>query len=260
MSFHSTFFSARYPIALASLVLAITGCRDAPDADLVVAASGNLKFIKSVDIDIEDPSGLSLSQDLKSLWVVCNESGQVYRIALDGRIIEKFQTSFLDLEGIATIDASHLAFIPERSRTIVVTLNDGTILQEAPLPILGDDNLGPEGLAYDSLAEEFHIIKEKPGTWITLNKELEPVRERQLEFAMDYSSLSFDCERRNLWVMSDESRSVHVIDEAGQIKASFSFDIEQMEGLAVDYENQRLYIVSDALSKLYVFDFDLSTK
>lgn len=73
------------PVALAVLALSLAGCADSSKRNFVVASSSNLKFIRSIDIEIEDPSGLCLSNDGQSLWVVCNQSNRIYRIDLDGQ-------------------------------------------------------------------------------------------------------------------------------------------------------------------------------
>ena len=44
-------------------------------------------------------------------------------------------------------------------------------------------------------------------------------------------------------------------DEHSTILETFSVDVEQMEGLAIDLENHLIYIISDPLEALYVFQF-----
>jgi uncharacterized protein YjiK len=156
-----------------------------------------------------------------------------------------FQVDSGDLEGITNIDANHLAYIAERTRKIVVARKNGSVIEEAVIEISGSDNKGPEALTYDEVAQQFHIMRESPGLLITLNRELKEVSRRELKFAQDYSSISFDSKRKHLWVLSDQSKSIHVLDEALQIQQSYSVNVEQMEGIAVDHEAQ-----------LYVFEFD----
>ena len=161
-----------------------------------------------------------------------------------------------DVEGVTTIDSERLAYIDERARLIVISGKGGQILRQAQVPIRGSDNKGPEGLSYDEDAGEFHILQESPGTLVTLNSDLQETARRQLDFAQDYSSISFDSRKKHFWVLSDQSESIHVLDQSLNIIKSFSINVNQMEGLAIDHEARRIYVISDPLAELFVFEFD----
>ncbi|CAA6676810.1 MULTISPECIES: SdiA-regulated domain-containing protein [unclassified Lentimonas] len=243
-------------LATLCLTFGNTGCKKNKINLADVATSQNLKLIGAYPIAVKEPSGLSLAKDNQSLWTVSDTNGHIYQIDLKGAVLNHFPTGYDDLEAISTIDAQHLAFIAERDRKIVIARKDGTILEEAIIDIPGFDNKGPEALTYDEDAEEFHIMQESPGLLIKLNRQLEEISRRNLNVAEDYSSISFDSESKHLWVLSDRSRNINVLDENSTILGSFSADIEQMEGLAVDHENRLIYIISDPDETLYVLEFE----
>jgi uncharacterized protein YjiK len=55
-------------------------------------------------------------------------------------------------------------------------------------------------------------------------------------------------------LVSDESKSVAKCSSDGQLKEKYSIPIKQAEGIAVDYENKKIYVISDSEEKLYVLE------
>jgi len=245
------------PLTTACLMAGgLVACKEATTSPPKVSSSENLRFIKAYPLNLPEPSGLSLSKDKESLWTASDDEGGIYHIGLQGQILGYFPTAYKDLEGITMINSEHLAFIEERTRQIIISDIHGQIIRQAPLPFPGSDNKGPEALTYDEDSAEFHIVKEHPGILLTLNANLEETGRRELKFARDYSSISFDSERRRFWVLSDLSKSIHVLDENLNPIQSFSTNIDQLEGLAVNHEKGRIYLISDPLEMLFVFEFD----
>lgn len=253
MTLHHHFKIYAYSVVL-GLTLWLTGC---DEADLTqLSTSQNLRLIGAYPLEVQEPSGLSLSKDKQSLWTVSDSDGHIFQIDLQGVTLSHFPSGYGDLEAITTIDEQHLAFIAERARKIVIAQKDGKILQAASIKIPGSDNQGPEALTYDEEAEQFHIMQETPGLLLTMNRQLEEVARQDLTFSQDYSSISFDSARKHFWVLSDQSKSIHVLDEDFAILEIFSVNIEQMEGIAIDLENHLIYLISDPLEALYVLEFD----
>ncbi|WP_233246065.1 SdiA-regulated domain-containing protein [Coraliomargarita sinensis] len=246
-------------IAAVFFLIGLTACQELSESGADarhVSTSQNITFVAAYPLDVTEPSGLSLSKDKQSLWTVSDNDGGIYRIDLQGKSLGHFSTEHKDVEGVTTIDSEHLAFIDERARRIAIARKDGKIIREAAVPIPGSDNKGPEALSYDEDAAEFYIMQEKPGILIKLNSDLEEMARRQLKFAQDYSSISFDSKRKRLWVLSDKSKSIHVLDRDQNLIESFSVDVDQMEGIAVDHERQLIYLISDPRSELYIFAFN----
>lgn len=247
-----------YKISVAAViyVIGVSACKQPGTEQQIPSTSGNIRFVASYPIKVAEPSGLTMDGDGQSLWTVSDDDGSVHHIDLKGRTLSRFQTEHEDLEGIADINSEQLAYIKERGRLIVISGKDGQTIRQAPIPILGSDNKGPEGLCYDGDAAEFHILQERPGRLITLNADLHETARRQLNFAQDYSSISFDSKRKHFWVLSDQSESIHVLDQKLGMIQSFSINVKQMEGMAIDHGARRIYIISDPLAELFVFEFD----
>jgi uncharacterized protein YjiK len=56
-----------------------------------------------------------------------------------------------------------------------------------------------------------------------------------------------------LWLLSDEDKLLIKSSLDGEFIEEYEIDIKQAEGVAVDDENNLIYIVSDKEEKLYVF-------
>lgn len=207
-------------------------------------------------LQTKEPSGLCLSESGKSLWTVSDSDGEICEISFTGVELRRLKTGFNDVEGIATHSDTSLALILERSRELVIVDLFGREKRRASIDIQGIKNEGLEGLAFDRTAEVFYLLKEKsPGLLVILNRDMKEQSRHVLRFAADYSSIDFDPVRKHLWVMSDESKSIHVFDLNLTRVASFAVDVRQPEGLAVDYQNKKIYVVCDSREKLYVFTF-----
>lgn len=215
-----------------------------------------LRLIEQYRLDIAEPSGLAITADGQTLWVVSDDSSTVYAVDLRGRILGSHRLGEKDLEGVAVTEGSELAVVGERARKLVVFQPGKGKSRSAKLPIKGKDNMGAEGLAFNSRRQEFYVIKEKsPGLLLTLNKDLKEVSRTVLHFAADYSGLDYEPLRGHLWILSDESRSIRVLNGKMEVQAAFSLDIVQPEGIAVDYRRKRVYVVSDKTENLYVYQF-----
>ena len=239
--------------ALSAALFSLTACAE---KEPPLTHSDNLRLIGVHPLEVSEPSGVTLGPDGKSLWVISDEDGRVHSLDLEGLEKGSFKVDKSDLEGLTSVGDSALAVVSERGRELLVMTLGGDPIKSGHIDIPGSDNLGPEAVAYDPLKEQFHILKEKqPGILITLNNDLREISRRTLDFSRDYSGLEFEPVRRHFWILSDESRSIHVTNEDFEVQATFSTNIRQMEGLAVDYERKRLYVVSDHTGKLYVFEF-----
>ena len=218
--------------------------------------SDNLKLIAQYPIPVKEPSGLSLSEDRKSLWTVSDQNGHVFQLDLQGNVLHDFDSGLKDLEGVTTVGHSELAMVSEREREVVITDHQGKILRRGKLDILGEANQGPESVTFNETDSIFYALKERsPGLLVTLDPSMREIARTELNFAQDYASMSFEPTRGHLWVMSEQSKAVYVLDRHFKIQTVLSIDILQPEGMTVDYEAKKMWVVCDRSSVLYVFTF-----
>lgn len=244
-----------------AIIFTCCGERKTPQNEATPGTDHRLKLVTEIKLEIPEPSGLCLGIDKKSLYVVSDENQRLYHIDLNGEILESAHVDGIDLEGVCVLTGKRIGIVTERDRGIIILDSSFNIITRKNFHFEGDLNLGFEGLAYDFISKHYFIVNEKnPGKLIELDKDLEISKETKLTFASDYSGLSYDNEKNELWILSDESKLIAKCDRNGYLLEKYYVNINQMEGLAIDFTIKRLYIVSDITEKLYVFDLVESAK
>lgn len=215
----------------------------------------NLKIVAEFKLKIPEPSGLALSADGKNLWMVSDQNSTVYFTSLNGTIIKSFKVNAEDLEGITILSDTSLAVISERSSEIILLNNGGKEYARKELNIDGKSNVGPEGLSYDRKSRRYFVVKEKkPKLLYEYDSKFNEVKKTKIDFVDDLSDINYISEKDELWVISDESKLVAKCSTRGEVKEKYTVDINQIEGIAVDYRNKKIYLVSDSKEKLYVVE------
>ncbi|GAB4297652.1 MAG: SdiA-regulated domain-containing protein [Ignavibacteriaceae bacterium] len=213
-----------------------------------------LELRNTYQLNIPEPSGLTLSPDRKSLFTVSDETGMVYVLSTGGKLLRSFKVHGEDLEGITFINDSTIAVVLERSREIIFCNTDGTELEKISTGLKGDLNSGLEGIAYDSSEGEFYLINEKtPALLIKADKNLKIFFTKVINYVSDLSGLSLS--EDFLWILSDESKLIAKCDKEGEVIETYKIPVQQPEGIAVNSEQDLIYIVSDFTGILYVFKF-----
>ncbi len=244
-----------YSVALLLAVTILGGC----DKDPVAAPTGpSLVKIHTYDLSaVPEPSGLSLDTDGRHLWTVSDQTGSVYRLTTAGSVETIIDIGGDDLEGVAVDPTDGSLFIVEEGLGYILHLDrQGNLLDTlipAGLPDLG--NQGLEGITIDPTTGHLFILKEMiPGLLIELDSDGTVLATTELDFADDYSGLSFDAAAGQLLVISDLSATLTWCTTDGEPVQSFNTGLEKGEGIALDAALSILYAVSDSRETLTVFD------
>ncbi len=217
-----------------------------------------LTYYLSEPIPIPEPSGLDLSFNEKGFWVVSDQNSKVYLIDSWGEEIKSFEVMGEDLEGITVVNDSMLAIVLERTGEIVILDTSGNEMNRATLNLEGELNSGLEGITYYPEKKIFYVLNEKnPGLLITLDENLIEQRRDTLNFAKDFSGIFFDDKDNTLWILSDENQEIYKTDLGGKVIREFKIKVKQPEGIALNKDRTKLFLVSDVTGNLYVFDLEL---
>lgn len=203
---------------------------------------------------IDEPSGLSMAADGRSLWVVSGQSQFIYRLDLLGTVLDSLHYAGQDPEGIA-FDArdSTLWLVEERTREVIQLDLGGGELRRAALALEGEDNSGLEGIAIDDDGHIFVLNEKAPASIIRLTHKLVVEQTWLLDFAADVSGLAWDRRRQAFWIVSDQERSVYLWSPETGLMGWHDLDKKNTEGVAYDPDNDRLYVVRENKPRLYVF-------
>ena len=237
---------------LITAVFLITACSERP----TVKKNDIVEYIGHYPTDISGPSGLALSYDKSFLWTVSDTDKRLYKISFEGKTLDKIKVDAEDMEGVTVIDSTTLAVVLEKERAVLLISNDGKeITKKKYKDIKGNGNAGLEGITYNSSTGGFYLLKEKkPTLLITTDNDLNIIDTKELKIADDLSGICYEPLHNNLWIVSHEDKMIANCDLKGSIIDSFRVNIPQIEGISVDYETGKMYVICDETADLFVYD------
>lgn len=250
--------------------------------------------IKSDDEALSEPSGLALSHGKKALWTISDDTEKIFKMGLDGDIHKKKSFKFPEngLEGIALDPTGEFLFTvkEDNNEIIKIQVDSQEVVYRQHLSEMegygavahyfsgGGTNNGLEGVTWNNETGTLFVIKEvNPGLLIEISSDLKAIRSHQLldeqngfsdtEVAadeIDFSDICYDHSRDQYWIISDKARRIFLysgLHNKVMKSAKLSYgkggeyrEIEKAEGVAIDPDSCRLYVVSDKEARLYVYD------
>lgn len=211
-----------------------------------------LELLGTYDLTIPEPSGLAIDPT-GNLYVVSDQTNQMYQINYVGQTVQTFGFTGNDLEGISYYKTGKFLLAEERTKNIVVyNPIDNTFESHLMSYENTDSNSGIEGVAYNPNTETIYFVNEKnPGKLFKTDTGFNFSGIYDLNFDSDFSDVYFETNTNILWILSDESQTVHACSTEGVLSESFSINVDQPEGIVVT--SDKIYIVSDSQKKLYIF-------
>lgn len=212
-----------------------------------------LELEASYKIDVIEPSGLAVNSEGNALYTVSDNTAQVYKLSTTGNVIQAFNYVGNDLEGVSSFTGNKLLLAEERTKEIIeFDMSTGSALKHRINYENSAENSGIEGVTYNSADGTIFILNEKdPGKLIRLRADFTIIAEYDLNFAIDYSGIFYESTTNNLWIVSDQNKTINKCTLTGELIKKYSISVTQAEGIAI--ANNKIYVVSDAEAKLYVF-------
>ncbi len=215
-----------------------------------------ISLLSTHQLGVGEPSGLAVNEAGTVLWTVGTRPNRIYCLDAAGTITDTLAYKGNDLEGIAydPSDAS-LWVVEERNRVIVHLDLKGDVLATRTLDLPGDDNSGLEGISLDAMGQLYVLNEKEPGLFIMLNTDLSIDHQVALQFAPDFSGLAYDSKRMGFWVLSDQAEALFFWTEQAGLVEKHTLPFAKAEGVAINTNANRLYIVSESSQTLYVYRF-----
>ncbi len=246
----------RLVLILFTTVFILTGCNLNDSTAVTPPPDGSfIKKIAEYSTEVSEPSGLTLGRNGKCLWTVSDNTNHVYKISLEGKVLKELSYNGDDLEGIVydKRDGS-LWVVEEQLRQIVHIDTNGAELGRFDVTNLeGSGNSGLEGICLDNNFSFYVLNEKKPRLWAKLDSSFKAVIIKKIEFTEDLSGICSDTEVNKFWLVSDQSKMLFLWSPETGVLKSAKLDFPKAEGIAIDFENGIVYIVSDETGKLYVF-------
>ena len=241
-----------------------------------------------------EPSGLALSHGQNALWTISDDTKKIFKLSLDGDLKkdDSFEIPDKELEGV-TLDPTGeflLAVKEESNEIIKIKVDTQEVADRQRLAEMASYdsiahyftgsrvNKGLEGITWNKETGTIFVIKEgDPGLLIEVSSDLQKIRSHQVlnedngfrdpevgAEDLDFSDICYDQSRNRFWIISDKAKRLFLYDWKGNKVVQSSTlgygkngeyrEIEKAEGVAIDPDTNRLYVVSDEEARLYVFD------
>ena len=244
------------PIIAAGLCcLFVGGC------DVVLSPIGRTAEVERLEptttwsLEVTEPSGLTFGASREELWVVGNHPERIYRLSASGAILDTLDFDGDDVEGIVFDPSDSALWIAEERRRQVVHISkDGTVTDRWRLDVGEKSNSGLEGIALDGEGELWVLNEKNPGLLIELTSDQSIRRRFELDFAPDFSGLTYDPIRNAFWIASHQGRCLHLWSQQGGLLQSYEVPVDKIEGLAMDPSSSHLFAVSESDQTLTRFD------
>jgi uncharacterized protein YjiK len=233
------------------ILLALGRSDSAPTPSPTTAA---LELLGTHPLSISEPSDLAIDESGRKLWTVTNNPARVYQLDRGGNVVKTLNYVGQDLEGIAYDATDRTLWVAEENRREVIHLDlNGDVLSRHLLDLTGDKNSGLEGICLDARGRIVLLNEKRPGLFIELGSDHAIATQRRLDFAQDYSGLTYDRRKGCFWIVSDQSRSLYLWSKDKGVIGTYPLSFPKAEGIALDGAANLIYIVSDSENSLYVY-------
>ena len=244
---------------------------------------------------LTEPSGLALSHGKKALWTISDDTKRIFKLSLDGKLKKSKSFAIQDsgLEGI-TLDPTgkFLLTVKEETNEILKIEIDSHAVDRHPIAEMAGydviahyfandpENKGLEGITCNEKTAAVFVMKEShPGLLIEISSDLHTIQNHRVMTSehgfrdarvdpdeLDFSDLCCERTRDALWIIGDKAARLFLYDckkDRVTHTAKLTYKrkgkkrrVKKAEGLAVDPDTNRLYVVSDEEARLYVFDIN----
>ncbi|MCP5062043.1 MAG: hypothetical protein GY936_06210 [Ignavibacteriae bacterium] len=213
-----------------------------------------LKLKDKILLKVPEPSGITHNKNSNSLLIVSDESSRIYKLSTDGKIYDSLEVNGFDLEGITYLNDSTLVTILERDRTVVTLTDKGKELSRFNIDLYGKPNSGLEGITFNPNNNHLYVLNEKnPCLLLELGLDGKVFSKKELKFAKDLSGIFFDELKNELWITSHENKSAYKCTTDGTVLNSYSIGVPQAEGIAIDFEMKKIFLVCDKSQSLLIY-------
>ncbi len=247
-------YSKIYKYLTILIALIILSCNSVSNDSVV---SNKLTLIESIDLKLNEPSGLTAGNSPEYLYVVTDSPNEnVHKIDFYGNIIETLKYKGDDLEGITLNPNDSTLWVSEESLLQLVHLDlQGFAFNRIDLDFFPSTfvDIRIEGLTINK--NNLILLNEKnPGAIIEIDLDNLSIKNIfYLDFASDYSAICYIEEKDSYIILSDEDQKVFLWNlEQGAIEI-YDTGYSKAEGVAI--VSNTVCIVSENGNRLYKYSF-----
>ena len=230
----------------------------------------NIEFLKVIT-EIEDNlSGVTYSPKTDTLFAITNAPRFIYELSKKGEILRTIELlGFNDTEDITYIEDDLFAIVDEENKTFYVvrikenqtSINIFESIKQVKLDYSYFENIGLEGNTYNKNKGEFYLVNERlPKKVISVEglmsgktlkiKTLDNLIKNNY-YLSDLSAIHFDNIKEELFLLSDESKILAMVNQEGDFISFFDIKADPYlskmihpEGVTTDNDGN-IYIVGE---------------
>ncbi len=209
-----------------------------------------LKPIAKFNIEVKEPSDIKYDKQRNSFWIV-SDNGRLVECDLNGKKIRKAKFKGVDFEGVDIV-GNYVVVVDETDRKVhFFDKKSLDLIKTIPLYYAGARNKGFESILYNDKTNEYYLFTEMDPTYLFVyDKNFSLINQIELTFSTDISSARWH--NGDLWILSDEDHAIYVLDHDMKVKKKMVIPVINPEGIT--FADGKIYIVSDDLEKIYVFN------
>jgi uncharacterized protein YjiK len=242
--------------ALPALLVACAGAEPQtiePDFDNS-KADGNparLEFVDRSRLEMTEPSDLAFVDG--ELYAVSDAKSKIYKVNGDGDAKEVVNVDGSDLEALAYDKKLKQFLIADEAKAKIWWLkDDGSRDASLEIDNADDGNSGIEGLVVAPNGHLFAVKEKDPSRLYEMDEDGNLINSKKLDFARDFSAVTYNTADRHLYVLSDEEHKLYRLDSNWDKDRSWKLPLDHPEGIAFD--GTTLYVVSDSEARIYTFE------
>ncbi|NWF90702.1 MAG: SdiA-regulated domain-containing protein [Ignavibacteriaceae bacterium] len=211
-----------------------------------------LKEIANYSLNISEPSGIVYNSSNNLFHVVSDNTSEIFVVDSSGHVVRTIPTQSTDLEGITLSKTCDTIFVVEESEGLVTAyLTSGQKVSSFAVNVASDMEHGLEGITRNTLNHRLILLNEKQPCMLLEFDSSNEIRRKEINYSSDLSDVFYDEQTNFYWLLSDESKKVFKLSDSWDLIGEWAVKIDQGEGITI--AKDRIYIVSDAENKLYVY-------
>ncbi len=211
-----------------------------------------LKPLAVINLDIPEPSGIAYCSKSNTLFIVSDGLPDIFETDLAGVVIKTIPTTSSDMEGIALSKNCDTIFVAEERNQLITSYSlNGNRLSSFPVNVATLPNNALEGVTVDNSTGHLFVINEKLPAMILEFNNLVELWRKEINYTSDISDIYYEESSDCFWIVSDESKKVLKLSRDGVLISQWLISFSKGEGITI--VGDKMYIVCDADSKMYVF-------
>lgn len=236
-------------------ILIVSGCKRNEPVDIILPIEiSTLQPTQVIDLSsiLVEPSGITYNKLSNSLLIVSDERPDIYVVDLQGHLLDKISVSGVDMEGITlTKNADTIYVVEETAKLVSSFYYDGRKINSMTVDVATNPSNILEGVTIDNRGHLYVLNEKAPRLMMEFYKSVELSRV-ELTYTTDISDICYDDQENCFWIVSDESKKIIKIDKSGNLLGQWLITYQKGEGIT--FVGDKMYIVCDADSKMYIYN------